>query len=118
MFAPGGIAGLLMMHRPLIRAGTLGVVIPSYLLALVPTLVLACGAILGIETVAHYTESQGEGNVIDLLAIPFNATARSTWIMAGVMIIGGFLIARLTWQRIAEAWDRATTGARDRGYLA
>ena len=31
MFAPGGIAGLLMMHRPLIRAGTLGVVIPSYL---------------------------------------------------------------------------------------
>jgi branched-chain amino acid transport system permease protein len=118
MFAPGGIAGLLMMHRPLIRAGTLATVIPSYLIAALPTLALALGVILSIETVARYTSSEGDGNVIDLLAIPFNATARSTWIMAGVMIIGGFLIARLTWQRIAEAWDRATTGARDRGYLA
>jgi branched-chain amino acid transport system permease protein len=118
MFAPGGIAGLLMMHRPLIRAGRLGVMIPSYLLALVPTLVMTCGAILGIETVAHYTESQGEGSVINLLGIPFDATAPSTWIIAGVTIIGGFLVARVTWRRIAEAWDRATTGARDQGYLA
>lgn len=118
MFAPGGIAGILMMHRPLIRAGTLGTVIPSYLLALLPTLVLVCGVILGIETTAHYTASQGEGNVINLLGIPFNATAPSTWIIAIVMIVGGFLVARITWRRIAEAWDRAMTGARDQGYLA
>ena len=40
MFAPGGIAGILMKHRPLIRAGTLGTVIPSYLVAAIPTLAL------------------------------------------------------------------------------
>ena len=28
MFAPGGITGLLMMHRPLLKAGTLGKVLP------------------------------------------------------------------------------------------
>ncbi len=33
MFAPGGITGLLMMHRPLLRAGTLSRVLPSYLIA-------------------------------------------------------------------------------------
>jgi branched-chain amino acid transport system permease protein len=118
MFAPGGIAGLLMMHRPLIRAGTLRMVIPSYLVALLPTLVLVLGVILGIETVAHYTESQGEGNVINLFGIPFNATAPGTWIIAVVMIIGGFLVARITWRRITEAWDRATAGVGDRGHLA
>src|SRR6516225_6683178 len=55
VFSPGGIAGLLMMHRPLIRAGTLSTVIPSYLVAVVPTVALACGVILAIETVARYS---------------------------------------------------------------
>jgi branched-chain amino acid transport system permease protein len=118
MFAPGGMAGLLMMHRPLVRAGSLGMVIPSYLVAAIPTLALALGAILSIETVARYTASEGEGNIINLLGIPFNATAPVTWIIAAALVVGGFLIARITWRRVAEAWDRAATIARDRGYLA
>jgi branched-chain amino acid transport system permease protein len=118
MFAPGGIAGLLMMHRPLIRAGSLGMVVPSYLVATIPTLVLALGVILAIETVARYTASEGEGNIINLLGIPFNATKPVTWIVAAVLVVVGFLIAGLTWRRVAAAWDRAATVARDRGYLA
>jgi branched-chain amino acid transport system permease protein len=118
MFAPGGIAGILMMHRPLIRARSLGMVIPSYLVAAVPTLALALGVILSIETVARYTASEGEGNVINLLGIPVNATALTTPVFAALLVVGGFLVARITWRRVAEAWDRATTVARDRGYLA
>src|SRR6201994_2344024 len=71
MFAPGGIAGILMMHRPLIRAGTLRMVIPSYLVAVIPTLALAVGVTLSIETVARASAS--DGNVINLLGIPFTA---------------------------------------------
>ncbi|KWV59066.1 ABC transporter permease [Bradyrhizobium macuxiense] len=118
MFAPGGIAGILMKHRPLIRARTLGTVIPSYLVAALPTLALVLGIILSIETVARYTASEGEGNVINLVGIPFVATAPTTWAVAVVLVVGGFLIARVTWRRVAEAWDRAATVARDRGYLA
>ena len=118
MFAPGGIAGILMMHRPLIRARSLGMVISSYLVATVPTLALVLGVILSIETVARYTASEGEGNVINLLGIPFNATAPTTPVVAAVLVVGGFLVARITWRRVAAAWDRATTVARDRGYLA
>ena len=43
-FAPGGITGLLMMHRPLLKGGTLGKVLPSYLMALVPTLAMVVGS--------------------------------------------------------------------------
>ncbi len=118
MFAPGGIAGLLMMHRPLIRARSLAMVIPSYLVAALPTLALALGVILSIETVARYTASQGEGNIINLVGIAFDATRPLTWAVAAVLVGGGFLIARITWRRVAEAWDRAATIARDRGYLA
>lgn len=118
MFAPNGIAGLVMMHRPLIRARTLGMMVPSYLLSLVPTLALASGVVLAIETVAHYTDGEGEGKVIHLFGVAFDSTAPLTWAIAAVLIIGGFFIARLTWQRIAEAWDGATTIARERGCLA
>ncbi|MHC2433147.1 branched-chain amino acid ABC transporter permease [Bradyrhizobium sp. USDA 4451] len=114
MFAPGGIAGILMKHRPLIRAGTLGTVIPSYLVAAIPTLAFALGIILTIETVARFSG----GDPINLLGIPFVATAPTTWAAAAVLLVGGFLAARLTWRRVAEAWDRAATVARDRGYLA
>lgn len=114
MYAPGGIAGLLMMHRPLIRAGTLLTVIPSYLVAIVPTVALACGVILTIETVARFSG----GDAINLFGIAFNPTSPVTWIAAAILVVGGAFVARLTWRRIAEAWDRAATVARDRGYLA
>ncbi len=117
MFAPGGIAGLIMMHRPLVRAGSWAMVIPSYLVAALPTLALALGIILSIESVARYGASEGD-NVINLLGVPFNATAPTTWLVAAVLVIGGFLVGRLTWRRVTEAWDRAATIARDRGYLA
>jgi branched-chain amino acid transport system permease protein len=118
MFAPGGIAGLMMMHRPLVRAGTLRMMIPSYLLSVIPTLALACGVVLAIETVARYTASEGEGNSISFLGGSLDSTAPLTWAVAAILTVGGFFVARLTWRAVAAAWDRAATVARDRGYLA
>src|SRR6476619_3840625 len=60
VFAPGGITGLLMMHRPLVKAGTLPGVLPSYLIALVPTLALVAGLVLAIETIIHHTVNPGD----------------------------------------------------------
>ncbi|WP_316231425.1 branched-chain amino acid ABC transporter permease [Bradyrhizobium sp. SZCCHNR1051] len=114
MFSPGGIAGLLMMHRPLVRAGTLGMVIPSYLVAIVPTAALAYGVILTIETVARYSG----GDAINLFGMALNPQSPATWGAAAILVVAGFVVGRWTWQRIAEAWDRAATVARDRGYLA
>ncbi|WP_316234318.1 branched-chain amino acid ABC transporter permease [Bradyrhizobium sp. SZCCHNR1098] len=114
MFSPGGIAGLLMMHRPLVRAGTLGMVIPSYLVAIVPTAALAYGVILTIETVARYSG----GDAINLSGMALNPQSPATWGAAAILVVAGFVVGRWTWQRIAEAWDRAATVARDRGYLA
>jgi branched-chain amino acid transport system permease protein len=118
MFAPRGVAGLIMMHRPLIRGRTLGTVIPAYLIAAIPTLAFVLGVILTIETVARYTDNEGEGNLINLFGAPFDATSPTTWLVAAVLVVGGFFVARMTWKRIAEAWNRAATVAGERGYLA
>lgn len=118
MFAPNGIAGLLMMHRPLIRARALQLVIPSYLLAVLPTLVLALGVILTIEIVARGGATSSDGSIINLFGIAFDATKPVTWAVAAVLLVAGGIACRITWRRIADAWDRASTIARDRGVLA
>jgi len=118
MFAPGGITGLLMMHRPLVRGGTLSRVLPSYLVALVPTLAMIAGLIGIIECIVHYTVNPGEDPNIRAFGVPFNAASPVTWAVAVILFVGGFLVARITWWRVAAAWDDALVAARAKGIAA
>ena len=117
-FAPGGITGLLMMHRPLLKSGTLGKVLPSYLIAFIPTLALVAGLVLAIETIVHHTVNPGDDPNIKAFGMSFNASSPITWIIALFLIVGGFFVARETWRRLARAWDDALTAAHERGYHA
>ncbi|MEH2483618.1 branched-chain amino acid transport system permease protein [Nitrobacteraceae bacterium AZCC 2146] len=118
MFAPGGITGLLMMHRPLIRAGTLSRVLPSYAVAFVPTLAMVTGLMLAIETVVHFTVNPGDDSHIKSFGIRFDAASPYIWAMAMILIVGGFFLARRSWGRVALAWDDALGAARDKGVAA
>jgi branched-chain amino acid transport system permease protein len=118
MFAPGGITGLLMKHRPLVLAGTLGKVLPSYLMAFVPTLAIITGLMLAIETIVHYTVNPGDSPNIKAFGISFNAASPVRWGITAALIVAGFLVARKTWVRVAEAWDNALSAAREKGIAA
>jgi len=117
-FAPGGITGLLMMHRPLLKGGTLGKVLPFYLIALIPTLAMVAGLVLAIETVIHHTVNPGDDPNIRAFGINFNASSPVTWIVALFLIVAGFVVARKTWSWLARAWDDALTAAREKGHHA
>jgi branched-chain amino acid transport system permease protein len=117
LFAPGGITGLVMMHRPLVKSATLPKVIPSYLIALVPTLTMIAGLILSIETIVHYTVNSGNDPHIKAFGVGFDATSPYIWALAAVLLIGGFLVARKTWQWVGHAWDAAAI-AREKGDTA
>ncbi len=115
MFAPGGIAGILMKHRPLIRAGTLGTVIPSYLVAAIPTLAFALGIILTIETVAallrRRSDQPARHPVRRDRADDLGGCCGSCWSAASWLRASPGSASR-------KPADRAATVARDRGYLA
>jgi len=115
LFAPGGITGLLMMHRPLLKAGTLPKLLPSYLVALVPTLAMIAGLILSIETIVHYTVNPGDDPHIRAFGVGFDAASPYLWTLAAVLLVGGFLVARMTWNRVGQAWDDAAATAREKG---
>ncbi len=115
LFAPGGITGLLMMHRPLLRAGTLQKVLPSYLEALMPTLAMLAGLVLALETIVHYTVNPGDDSHIKAFGISFDAASPLIWAMSVVLPVGGYLVARRTWVRVGHAWSSATSAAREKG---
>src|ERR1700736_542228 len=115
VFAPGGITGLLMMHRPLLKAGTLTKILPSYLIALVPTLAMVAGGILSLETIVHYTVNPGDDSHIKAFGVNFDAASPYIWTMSVILLFGGFWVARKTWTWVGHAWDSATSAAREMG---
>jgi branched-chain amino acid transport system permease protein len=118
MFAPGGLTGLLMKHRPLLKAGTLNKVLPSYLIALAPTLAMVAGLMLAIETIVHFTVNPTDDSHIRSFGVSFDAASRLIWAVAAILLIGGFAVARITWRWVAHAWDDALSAARDKGIAA
>jgi branched-chain amino acid transport system permease protein len=104
MFAPGGIAGLLVMHRPLWHKRALQKVAVAYVIALVPALIMLAGAALVIEMTYRLAVKAAEGPAMTFLTVPLSADHPIAWLSAGALAIGGFTLFRLTWRVIAAAW--------------
>jgi len=114
MYAPGGLAGLVLMHRPLVRTGTLSRVFPSYALAAVPALMLFAGVVLLIETSHHLLVKASEGPNVHALWISYNASSPAAWTGIVALLAIGFLAFRRTWPIVSNAWNEAAIEARRR----
>jgi branched-chain amino acid transport system permease protein len=108
MFAPQGIAGLLVMHRPLLGSRGLLKVAAAYAIALPPALIMLTGVTLVIEMTYRLTVKAAEGPGMSFFSVPFAADSPIVWLSAAALAIGGFVAFRLTWQIIAAAWAGAT----------
>jgi branched-chain amino acid transport system permease protein len=110
MFAPNGIAGLLTMHAPLWRArayGPLRRLALTYLIALIPALVMLAGLIVIIEMTYHRTVMASEGATISLFHLTLDTMSATSWIAAVVLLAGGFVLFRRTWPVVGMAWHDA-----------
>jgi branched-chain amino acid transport system permease protein len=118
MFAPQGIAGLVMMHEPLWQArayGAMARLALTYLIALIPALVCLVGAILLIEMTYHVSVKASEGPAISLFHLTLDTVSVKSWLAAAVLGGGGFFLFRLTWPRVGAAWHDAFVEARGGG---
>jgi branched-chain amino acid transport system permease protein len=115
MFAPGGIAHLIMMHRPLLRAGAIWRVIPAYCLALLALFVFAAGLTLSIEMTAHISLKAEEGPIIKILGFAADTYAWQSWAAAIALIAAGATGLKLSRKPVAAAWDRASEAAHGKG---
>ncbi|HEX9275969.1 MAG TPA: branched-chain amino acid ABC transporter permease, partial [Casimicrobiaceae bacterium] len=118
LFAPSGLAGLIMMHGPIVRTRALWRVLRAYAIALVPATVMATGAVLLIEMSYRVSTQPELGTRMRIVWITVDVASPWPWIAAIALLAGGFSVFRKTWPIVAAAWNHATEEARMAGTAA
>ena len=110
MFAPGGIASLVMMQVQLIARKRFGRIAPHYLAAGASGLLVLAALILTVEmTYKVSVNSSGGGTLMSLFGVEFNADTALPWtVAAGLWIVGGLLF-NITRKRVVRVWGEIQT---------
>jgi branched-chain amino acid transport system permease protein len=111
LFAPGGLAGLVTMHGPLLRTAAFAGLLRAYGVALVPAVVMLAGAVMLLEINYRLSTQPEAGSRITLFRVVIDAATPWPWLAATLLLVAGFLVFRRTWPRVAAAWQRATEEA-------
>ena len=114
MYAPWGLAGLLLMHQPLLAAGTWKRVLPSYAVVLVPVVMLAVGTVLLIETAHHLLVKASDGPAMRVLWMNYQANSPIVWVAVVLLLVGGAMLLRRVGPRAADAFHAAAQEAQRR----
>ncbi len=104
MFAPGGIASLIMMNLRLLKFGKLGRVIGWYLVLAATGAVMFFGLAAMIEMVYHAQLNEALGPSMRFLGIELNVKSPSSWTGAAVVAAVGAALFEFTRRRFAQRW--------------
>lgn len=115
LHAPGGMAGVVMIHRPVWRAGAMAGLLRAYALLLVPAAIAAAGAVLIVEMAARLRAQAGSGPVMRAAGIALDAGSWRPWALAVACLVAGSALGRFTWRRVEAAWEEARAIAREKG---
>ena len=103
LYAPGGLASLLLMQIYLIRARRLGSMAVPYLLAGGAAL-LALAGVIGVVEMMYRLSEQGASTLLSVLGWSFDAKDTLPWVVFGLAIGGGLVALRYTTRLVGERW--------------
>jgi branched-chain amino acid transport system permease protein len=114
MYAPGGLASLLMLNLRVAKFGKYGRIWPSLLAVSVSSLVLLLGVVMFIEMLYHYTlESLSYGTERQLFGFTVDTAAPTGWLIAAAIFIVGVVLFRITRKSFKQAWGDVNTEIED-----
>jgi branched-chain amino acid transport system permease protein len=104
MYAPGGIASLIMMNVRVAAFGRLRELLGSYLALFVTGLIMLIGFSALIEMGYHLQLNAAMGDTLSYLGITLNTRAASSWL--GVLLVAAVGLGLFEWVRrgFAEKW--------------
>ncbi len=105
MFAPGGVASLIMMNLRLAKFGKLRALLPSYLALFGTGLVAVLGAACMVEMTYHLQLNEALGPELTYLGATLNAKAFSSWFGAGFVLLTGLGLFELGRRQFRHQWD-------------
>lgn len=105
MFAPGGIASVLMMNVRLMKYGKFKRVWPSLAAVSAATLVACAGIALAIEMLYHLTLNAADGPEMKRFGFVIDTSAPSNWAIAAAVFAIGAVAFWFTRKTFKQAWD-------------
>jgi branched-chain amino acid transport system permease protein len=104
MYAPGGVASLIMMNLRVASFGFLRKLWVSYLALAVTALVALLGAAAMIEMVYHLQLNAALGPDMVFLGMPLNAKGLNSWFGAGFVLLTGLGLFELCRRQFLREW--------------
>lgn len=107
LYAPAGIAALIVAHRPIVRSRAFVGVLAAYGVALATLALAAAGAVLLIEMSYRLSTQPELGTRMRLLWTPLDAAAPWPWIIGAAALACGLLLLRTSSRLVSAALERA-----------
>ena len=105
MYCPGGVAMLVMMQIPIIKAKRFSEIFPSYCLAAVASLTLLAALVFAVEMIDHLSLEAATGTHKAFFGMEVNVASAGPWlVVAGMVAVGGtlFVFAK---RAVTRHWD-------------
>jgi len=103
VYAPGGIASILLMQIPVIRARRLGELAVPYALAAAAGL-LALAGLIGIVEMVYRLSEQGASTVLNVFGLSFDAKTTPPWIGFALVLAAGLVALRYASRLVGARW--------------
>jgi branched-chain amino acid transport system permease protein len=107
MYAPGGIASLIMMNLRVAAFGKLKPMLGKYLILFLSGAVVLLGLAAMVEMVYHMQLNQAIGPELTFLNISLNTKSTTSWVGAAIVMLLGLSVFELTRRRFAVQWSAA-----------
>ena len=105
MYAPGGIASLIMMNLRVASFGKLARLVTSYIALTVTALVMLAGAAAMIEMVYHLQINAALGPTLHFMGVTLNAKGLESWLGAAVLLLAGFALFEWSRRAFLRKWN-------------
>lgn len=103
LYVPGGIASLLLMQIPVIRARRFGELVWPYCLAAGASLVALAGLVGMVEMVYRLSDVSG-GTQMALAGVSFDARSGVAWLAFGALLAAGLVFLRYASRFVGARW--------------
>lgn len=105
LWAPNGMAGIIMVHEPVWKSKMFKKLIPSYLAALAAGLIAFFGLMIFVEINYHLSLSIDPEQPMQLLGVKFKVNSWRPWVLSIALMAAGFFMLKPIIRNIRQKWD-------------